>query len=481
MSRLYVIVSFFLVLASCQRPHHVRQMETLPPIYPDYVDVTIPENIAPLNFLMRGAPERMEVYIHGNHGAMTVRGRSAIAMPLKRWRQLLADHRGDSLTVEVTARVEGEWQQYRSFVWHVAPDPVDAYLTYRLIEPGYEVWNQIQLIQRDVTSFDERVIADNQLTEGRCMNCHISGKGDASLTMFHVRGQGGGTILNRDGRLRKLALRTDSMMSAGVYGDVHPSGRFGVFSSNVVIPAFHAYGSERLEVYDDGSDLVVADFDNHTILRPGHLNGEVSLETFPVFSPDGRFIYYCVASAVELPEQLRDLQYHLCRVTFDAESGAVGTDVDTVWHAGSNSGSASHPKVSPDGRYLLFTKAAYGTFPIWHREAELQLIDLQTGMVDSLLHVNGPNSDTYHSWSRNSRWFVFASKRDDGIYGKPYFCYVDGQGKAHKPFVLPQRHPSKYDVMLKSFNLPELMSTPVPFDAMDVAHLFRRGEAERFE
>lgn len=101
------------------------------------------------------------------------------------------------------------------------------------------------------------------------MNCHTYGKQSGRLSMFHLRGKNGGTILNRDGKLRKLSLKNDSMISAAVYGDFHPSGRYAVFSSNIIIPAFHAQGSKRLEVYDTESDLAIADFEqNRMILSP---------------------------------------------------------------------------------------------------------------------------------------------------------------------------------------------------------------------
>ena len=108
------------------------------------------------------------------------------------------------------------------------------------------------------------------------------------------------------------------------------------------------------------------------------------------------------------------------------------------------------------------------------------MMDLQTGVIDTLSVVNSNKSDTYHSWSSNSRWFVFASKRDDGLYGKPYFCYVDSNGKAHKPFCLPQQHPSFYDNTLKSFNAPELGKGKLPFDVDDVARAMKQ-EAEPFK
>ena len=181
-----------------------------------------------------------------------------------------------------------------------------------------------------------------------------------------------------------------------------------------------------------------------------------------------------------LPDSIKSLKYNICRVGFDAAKGEIGTKVDTLWNAKKMGGSVCHLKASPDGKFLLYTVADYGTFPIWHREADLQMMNLQTGEINRLKTVNGPNSDSYHSWSSNSRWFdFFASKRDDGIYGKPYFCYIDASGKAHKPFVLPQRDPEIYDYMLKSFNIPDLSASPVPFDAADIEKVYMEQEAEQ--
>ncbi|MCX6239640.1 MAG: hypothetical protein NTY07_19180 [Bacteroidia bacterium] len=468
-----------LILASCSGPADIKMSHTLPPIYPDYIDVTIPVNVAPLNFLMRNGPDNMVVTIKGSKDSITIKGTQRIEIPLKKWKALLTAEQGRNLSVCVKAYLNGEWIQYEPFYWHVKSDRIDPFLSYRLIEPGYEVWNKVQLVERHIESFDERVIADNNLTDGTCMNCHIYGNQNASLSMFHLRGKNGGTILNRYGKLRKINTRGKEMLSNAVYGNFHPGGRYAVFSTNIIIPELHAYRSERLEVYDTASDLIVIDFDKDEVITQPFLSDSTALETFPVFSADGKWIYYCVAPAIPLPDSIKLLKYNICRVSFDAENGTIGLKADTLWNARKMGGSVCHLKTSPDGKYLLYTVADYGTFPIWHREADLQLMNLKTGEIDRLKVVNGPNSDSYHSWSSNSRWFVFASKRDDGIYGKPYICYIDSTGKAFKPFVLPQRDPSVYDNTLKSFNIPELAKGPTPFDAKDIERVYWDQEVEQ--
>ncbi len=467
-----VLVGLAACTACRPQPENIEDTLAAAPIYPDYRNVTIPYNIAPLNFLLREEASALAVTVSGRHDSLRATGKQKISFPAKKWRRLLETEKGNTLAVVVTARIDGQWFRYPAFSWHIAPDKIDAYLSYRLIEPGYEVWNRIQLCERNLENFEEKILADNNLTDGNCMNCHIYGGHRGSLSMFHLRGEKGGTVLNRNGHLQKLALKNEQTLSGAVYGDFHPDGRYGVFSTNIIIPAFHAQGSRRLEVYDSASDLMVADFDRHTLhLSPLTSRTEV-LETFPTFSADGKWVYYCAAPALPLPDSIRSLRYSLCRIAFDAENATWGNRIDTLWNADRQGGSVCFPKASPDGKYLLYSVADYGTFPIWHRETDLHLLDLATGQTDSLAAVNSALSDTYHSWSSNSRWFVFASKRDDGQYGKPYFAYIDREGKARKPFALPQQDPEHYDNTLKSYNIPELSASPVPFDATDIRKLY---------
>ena len=437
-------------------PKDVVMQDMLPPIYPDYCDVTIPENIAPLNFLLRADCEAIEV----KAGELTLNASgNEVVFDIDDWKTLMQQSADKEIEVTITALINGTWKQYKSFKWQVVSDKVDPYLTYRLIEPDYEIWNHVQIQQRCVENFDVNALGHYDQLENRCMNCHTYANQDPKLSMMYVRGPGGGAILNRDGVLSKLNI------PGSVYFGFSPTGRYITYSTQKIIPAFHSLASKRLEVYDAASNVYVADMQEHRVISSPLLSDSLKFETFPTFSPDGKYIYYCSADTVSLPQDIKNLQYSLVRIPFDESTGTIGTQVDTLF----SERSVCHPRISPDGRFILYTVADYGTFPIWHPEADLQMMNLQTGAVDSLSIVNSQKSDTYHSWSSNSRWFVFASKRDDGLYGKPYFCYVDKDSKAHKPFCLPQEHPQFYDNNLKSFNAPELGKGKVPFDVDDVA------------
>lgn len=485
---LYGAAASLLLLASCAQTHeNAEQVDYYPNMYPDYADVTIPVNIAPLNFEIR------DKHLTNIETILTIEGADAndadntltatsnsqnLKFDLDDWKAFLQKAVNKNVKVQIYSKsVDGEWTAFKSFKWQVVGDSIDPYLTYRLIEPDYEVWNKIQIRQRCIENWKETILTDYHLQENRCMNCHTFGNQNPNLSMVYVRGEGGGAILNRNGKLRKLNLKTANMVSSSVYYGFDPSGRYVTFSTNIIIPAFHANPDKRLEVYDSKSDVYVADLDNNIIISSPLTSDSTKLETFPTFSSNGRYIYYCVADKKGLKtKNLKGLKYALVRIPFEDRTGTFGSKVDTLY----TERSVCHPKISPDGRYCLFTVADYGTFPIWHPEADLRMLDLQTGKIDSLSIVNSRKSDTYHSWSHSGRWFVFASKRDDGLYGKPYFCYFDEHGKAHKPFVLPQREPTFYDDCLKSFNIPELSRGPVPFNAIDVENVMKQ-EAEKFK
>ena len=482
-NRVFLLLLALLLGAACG-PVDVRPSgdgtDRASALFPDYRDVTIPCNIAPLNFYYTEADASgFETRFSCIGFTKSFRGREVIWKE-KVWKKLVSAAKGTDIQVLSSYNTPSGPVSF-TWVLHVSEDPIDPYLTYRLIEPGFEVWDDLEIIERNLENFQVRPISDWRNTENKCMNCHIHSQARGDLSLFYLRGPGGGAILNRGGALRKLTLKDSAMISPTVYGEIHPAGRWGVFSTNTIIPAMHSYGGQRMEVFDSASDLCVADFDEgHMLTFPETTRKDV-FETFPVFSADGNHVIYCAASAKQLPAQVEEMHYSLVRIPFDPQSGRLGSQADTLWSGPANKASACHPKASPDGRWLLFTVADFGTFPINHRECDLALMDLQSGTLMPMDAVNADKSDTYHSWSSSSKWFVFASKRGDGMFGKPYFSHVPADGKVSKPFLLPQKDPHFYDKMLRSFNVPDLGNAPVGFDAREIGRIWREVPAEQFD
>lgn len=465
-----LLVLLSLLAACTPSPENVTEKDVFPNIYPDYIGVTVPENIAPLNFLLRDSCDAiLAVASFGDYEVKSHKKGNEAIFDLKEWKKLMEKAAGKSIDVTVTALLADNWVKYKAFNINVSSDKIDPYLSYRLIEPDYEIFSRLQIMERNIEDFSERVLCDYNTVGNRCMNCHTHAPGDGDLSFFYVRGEGGGMILNDHGKLRMPDIKTPDMVSGPVYAQFDPTGRYIVFSTNVIIPAFHSRPDKRLEVFDTKSDIYVYDLKQDKVLRSPLIADSTRLETFPTFSAGGTEIYYCVADGPIRPSAIDSVHYSLCRIGFNPEHGIFATSADTIVPGIQGKRSVSHPRVSPDGKRLLYTVSDFGTFPIWHRDANLQMIDLENGKIDSLKVVNSQMSDTYHSWSSTGRWFVFASKRDDGLYGKPYFAHVDNNGKVSKPFALPQKSPSFYDDNLKSFNVPDLGTVPVSFMPSDVA------------
>ena len=450
-------------------------------IYPDYAGVTVPVNIAPLNFHYTAAGiKKAATTVRFNDTVVEFSGKDVV-WDMQQWKSLLASAVSDTISFTSELTMKGGGKQTYEWEVYVSPDKIDPYVSYRLIEPAYEVWHEVEIRERCIENFEEKALSDWKNTDNSCMNCHIHSQARSDLSMFYVRGKKGGAFLNRNGEIRKLALNAEGMVSGTVYGEIHPSGRYGVFSSNVVLPGFHALGSQRMEVYDTASDLVITDFDRNELIIPPHLSRKDVFETFPVFSADGKSIYYCAADTLPVPREVDKLRYSLMKVSFDPKTGKTGSRTEVVWDARQHQASICHPKCSPDGKWIMYTVADYGTFPIWHTECDLEMMNLQTGEIVKMTAANSDRSDTYHSWSSDSRWFVFASKRGDGKYGRAYFCHVDEHGNVTKPFVLPQEDPWLYEDSLRSYNIPDLSDGPANFDAEMIGRMVKETQAEIFK
>lgn len=464
-----IIVSISIIMmvgCTLTEPTEFQQVETYPSIFPDYVGVTIPANIAPLRFkLSVEADDALAVISRGNNKLCVPSKGGSFLIDESDWKQLLTGAEGDSLLIKVYAEQQGNWKLYRPFIWKVAPDPVDPYLAYRLIEPGYELWNRMGIYQRDLTSFDEEPIIHNERTGNNCMNCHTFNQQSPDTIMFHQRAQNGGTYIVSGDKVDKIDAKLGKDFNGIVYPSWHPSGKFIAFSSNKIRQSFARAHRNRVEVYDLESDLVIYDVARHEILSDSLVSGKASFETFPTFSPDGKKLYFCSARAVTMPQNYQDVHYNLCSVNFDADARKIFGKVDTIVSVMPGKKSVSFPRVSPDGKNLVFVLSDFGNFSIWHREADLYMINLQTGKMRALEEINSKETESFHTWSSTGKWMVFSSRRIDGLYTHPYISYLQSDGTFSKPFVLPQRDPNFYRYYMKSFNLPEFLKGKVEIDS----------------
>ena len=483
------IIALSLLLCACsqQLPKDFTQSDVLPHIYPDYVDVTVPVNIAPLTFQMDDPSEEMAVRFSFGDEEVICRGSQALP-DFDDWKHLAAAAQGKNIQVETYACKDGQWTKFKPFNIHVSPDSIDAYLSYRLIHPSYNLYEELTISQRCLENYDESVIYDNILCteddKGQCINCHNYQQYNPDRMQFHARQNHGGTVIAYDGKIRKINMKNDSILSAGVYPAWHPELPLIVYSTNKTEQIFHTSDLNKIEVYDIESDLIAYDVTKNEVTNIE--NDPNEFECYPFWAPDGKTLYYSSAhfeypdttksKRYELVTHAYSIKYNIYKKSFDPETMTFGPR-ELVFSADSLNKSATLPRISPDGRYLMFTLAEYGVFHIWHHDADLWLMDLQTGEARPAEEINSPDTESYHSWSSNGKWVVFSSRRDDGTYTRPFFAHIDKDGHATKPFELPCADPHYHREFMRCYNIPEFMHGPVTIKPQTFADILK-GDGE---
>lgn len=480
-------------------PAKFETVDNLAALYPDYTDVTIPPNIAPLNFQVCDSDATAFVCrMEGQGQELTVGARAdgIIRVDTIAWRALLQQSKGHDITVSIYAKKPAGWVMFKPYHLYVAQEDIDPYLSYRLIEPGYELYRQLGLYQRNLTNFTEKPIYENnrEYEDGHnhCINCHNYRNYSTEDMVFHVRSNHGGTIVIHNDRATKVQIKDSTIITAGVYPAWHPQQRLVAFSTNKTGQTFHIYHPEKIEVMDEASDLLLYDPDKNQVSHI--LRSKALLETFPNWSPDGNWLYFTQADIrrnVDLSEpdstlgmrlvfDYDNVRYDLWRIPFNQQDRSFGQP-EKVVDAVKDGKSITLPRVSPDGRYVLYTLGDYGQFHIWHKSSDLWVKDLERDSCYALQQANSTDVDSYHTWSSNGRWIVFSSRRMDGNYSRPFIAYFDEHGQARKAFCLPQEDPEQNLLLLKSYNVPELTRDAVRVSPRELRRCIYDTEGERAE
>jgi len=472
-----LIAAIALLIGGCSTENFedTQKLDRQPSIDPDYADVTIPPNIAPMNFFIKedGDFFRIKVTASSGEGELSVTSDDGIVQfPEDEWKEMLTSNKGHTIDIQISAakKEENALKQFRTIQMHVANEPMDSYLAYRLLYPGYYSWSKMKIMQRSLETFHEESLIENQILEKNCANCHTFNQNNPDEFMIHIRGSKGGTYFGENGKLTRTALKAENMPGGATYPSWHPGGRYVAYSSNKVKQSFYAHPKKSIEVYDQASALVLYDREKNEMLYIREQDTTDHMQTFPSWGPEGKYLYFCRTRQVKenySVQNVKDIHYDLARKQFNPETRTFGK-TEIVFDASARDESVSFPKISPDGKHLVFTLHDYGTFPIWHKEADLYLLNLQNGKVEKL-PVNSDETESYHTWSSNGRWLVFSSKRRDGRSARPYFTWIGPSGEAGKPFVLPQEDPTRYDRMLKTFNIPEFVKGRINFEPRDFA------------
>jgi hypothetical protein len=439
-----------------------------PGISPDYSGSVVPPNIAPLNFFIQQDGSRYFVKIHSKKGKPIeiFSNTPEIMIPQNRWHELLNTNRGEQLSFDVFVKMANDqWNRFSTITNKIADEDIDTFLVYRKIRPGHGTWRDMGIYQRNLNSFNESVVLNNGYFRHGCVNCHTFCNNRTDKMFIGIRSAvyGSSVLLLENGVVNKIGTKFG-------YTSWHPTGRVAAYSINKVRQFFHSARTEVRDVIDLDSLLAYYLVDSQTIKTSPQISKKDRLETYPTWSPDGRYLYFCSAPLSwsdrnVIPDYFDEIKYDLVRISYDIDRDKWG-ELETVLSAKDTGLSILLPRISPDGRWLLFCMCNYGCFPVYQQSSDLYLIDLeaanQTGKYEyRRLQINSDKSESWHSFSSNSRWIAFSSKRQSGVFTRTYISYVDRQGKVYKPLLLPQKDPTYYDSCLWTYSVPELVREPV--------------------
>jgi len=309
----FTIALLIALIYSCSTDlSNYSQVDRLPVIFPDYTEIVIPPNIAPLNFVIKEKGDAFiaKISTNGEPPIMIENSSGIIDIDINKWHELLKKAKGKEINIEVYAKdYQGKLQKYKTITNQVANEGVDNHLVYRLINTGYVMWSAIGIYQRNLENFDESVIIDNKTIDNTCVNCHSFAKNNPKSMMVHIRSDHAGTILYEDGQLRKIGTKTKHTLAPGAYPNWHPDGKHIAMSVNSISQRFFSKDI-RIEVSDAASDIIVYDVEKNMVTTSPQVSTD-SRENLPVWSADGKYLYFISAPRVSNYESEYKAKYEL--------------------------------------------------------------------------------------------------------------------------------------------------------------------------
>jgi len=160
------------------------------------------------------------------------------------------------------------------------------------------------------------------------------------------------------------------------------------------------------------------------------------------YPPDGKMAAYA-----NDPAEVQ-IQYDLYRVPFN---GGEGGQPEAIAGASGNGMSNTFPKISPDGRWIVFVECRNAQ--LMRPDSQLYIVPAQGGQARRM-RCNTPLMNSWHSFSPNGRWLVFSSKARSP-YTQMYLTHIDEQGN-DSPAILVENSTASN----RAVNLPEFVNIP---------------------
>ena len=299
-----IVIATLLIISCSNTPESlddIKHVDRKVKIKPDYTDIIIPPNIAPLNFNIQEAGKEYFVKIKSKNGEdIKIHSkRNGIQIPIDKWQELLAQNTGNDLIINIFVKdQDGKWNMYPPIINKISRDRIDNYVVYRQMGPLFNFYVKMRIVQRNIQNFDCMPVLENQLTKNNCINCHNFCQNKTDNWLFHMRGELGNVLmLIANGEIRKINTKTD-YNNPVAYPAWHPSGELIAFSFSNLVLFFHS-ADECRDVLDKHSGLILYEIATNTVKPIPGISNEENIEIWPAWSPDGNYLYFCSAPKLE--------------------------------------------------------------------------------------------------------------------------------------------------------------------------------------
>lgn len=463
------------------------------------LDVTFGEGVVPLHFESKGQrmhlgdldPECVSATNEPPHLSAQQAASWAWTPDAATWRDIQNRSANSSAKLVITGYRDGNIASSQASIsFSTSIDPVGAPIFYRdvplmpsagangTVQPlSPELIHLIRWRLKDIRSPESRTVLTNMPT---CANCH-SFSGDGKTMGIDVDGPANDKGLyaivpvqrhisiqskdvvqwNTDGQAGKVRV--------GFMSQISPDGRYiiGTFSGASTEDVSNTYYVTNFKDYRFLQVFyptrgILEWYDRTTGKRqplPG-ADDPRYVQTDGVWSPDGKYIVFARAEAKDpYPEGQKkairandpnetQIQYDLYRIPFNEGKG--GTP-EPIAGASLNGMSNNFPKVSPDGRWIVFVQCRNGQ--LMRPDSQLYIVPALGG-VARRLRANTPLMNSWHSFSPNGHWLVFSSK-SRSPYTQMYLTHLDSDGNSSPPILIDNTTASN-----RAVNLPEFVNIP---------------------
>ena len=422
-----------------------------------------------------------------------------------------AIRRHPAATVTFTGLAGGEAVSRGRVAIRTSRDPVGAFVFYRdvplmpsetqagVIKPiASEAVRLIAWRIRNIAEPRSRVVLEGLPV---CANCHSFSADGSTLGMDLDGLQNNRGLYTLTPVARETIIRNENVIQwstakgkltgaqrIGFMSQVSPHGDFVVTTIDSPDPASKAISNYYVANFKDYRFLqvfypargILAWYSRATgILQP--LPGADDpryVQTNAVWSPDGKYLVFARARAKDPnpegapaaafandPNELQ-IQYDLYRIPFDGGQGGVA---EPVAGASANGFSNTFPKVSPDGRWIVFVRCRNGL--LMRPDSELYIVPAEGGTARRL-EANTPHMNSWHSFSPNGRWLGFSSKARSP-YTQMYLTHIDDRGNSTPPVLVENTTAAN-----RAVNIPEFVARDMRMlggPALDYYKLFDRA------